>query len=289
MKHIPRKLFIELKLWAVGHKRIAYPLFAGAGVALLYLFYRLVITRLLNIHISYDFDFSVFLKQRLTDKSTYFNLLVWGFLTTVRISAISIVLAMILGTVIAVLKLSKVKVLVFLSSAYIEFFRNTPLLIQIFIWYFGSDPFLPTAVKDWIYSQNIEFAYGVIALSTYTAAFIAEEIRAGIQSIPREQMEAARSQGFTFLESMRYVILPQAFRIVVPPLINQSLNLVKNSSLVMAIGVVELTHVARIIEAETSRVFEAFSMVTLIYLGLSLLISFVINQYNRRFLRYIKY
>ncbi len=289
MKRTPKELLTEFKIWAADHKKIAYPLFVGAGAVLVFLFYQFIITRLLNVRISYDFDFSVFLKQRLTDESTYLNLLIWGFLTTIRISAISIVLAMILGTVIAVLKLSKVRVLVFLSSAYIEFFRNTPLLIQIFIWYFGSDPFLPTAVKDWIYAQNIEFAYGVIALSFYTAAFIAEEIRAGIQSIPREQMEAARSQGFTFLESMRYVILPQAFRIVVPPLINQSLNLVKNSSLVMAIGVVELTHVARIIEAETSRVFEAFSMVTLIYLGLSLLISFVINQYNRRFLRYIKY
>ncbi|MBN2225067.1 MAG: amino acid ABC transporter permease [Deltaproteobacteria bacterium] len=289
MKRTPRELFIEFRLWTESHKRIAYPLFIGVALILAYLVYRLVITRLLNIHISYNFDFSVFLRQRLTDKSTYLSLLLWGFLTTLRISAISIVLAMVLGTIIAVLKLSKIKVLVFLSSAYIEFFRNTPLLIQIFIWYFGSDPFLPQVVKDWIYSQNIEFAYGVIALSTYTAAFIAEEIRAGIQSIPREQMEAARSQGFTFLESMRYVILPQAFRIVVPPLINQSLNLVKNSSLVMAIGVVELTHVARIIEAETSRVFEAFSMVTLIYLALSLVISFAINQYNRRFLRYIKY
>lgn len=289
MKRTPRELFIELRLWTESHKRIAYPLFFGAAAVLAYLIYRLIITRLLNIHISYHFDFSVFLRQRLTDKSTYLTLLLWGFLTTIRISALSIVLAMILGTVIAVGKLSKVKALVFLSSAYIEFFRNTPLLIQIFIWYFGSDPFLPTVVKDWIYSQNIEFAYGVIALSTYTAAFIAEEIRAGVQSIPREQMEAARSQGFTFLESMRYVILPQAFRIVIPPLINQSLNLVKNSSLVMAIGVVELTHVARIIEAETSRVFEAFSMVTLIYLVLSLTISFAINQYNRRFLRYIKY
>jgi polar amino acid transport system permease protein len=289
MKRTPRELFIEFRLWTEGHKRIAYPLFAGATALIAYLIYRLVIARLLNIHISYDFDFSVFLRQRLTDKSTYLDLLFWAFLTTVRISAISIVLAMILGTVIAVLKLSKVKPLVWLSSAYIEFFRNTPLLIQIFIWYFGSDPFLPAVVKDWIYSQNIEFAYGVIALSTYTAAFIAEEIRAGIQSIPREQMEAARSQGFTFLESMRYVILPQAFRIVIPPLINQSLNLVKNSSLVMAIGVVELTHAARIIEAETSRVFEAFAVVTLIYLALSLIISFAVNQYNRRFLRYIKY
>jgi len=289
MKRDPKQLFADLKLWSDAHKKIAYPIGIGAALLIIFLIYRIIVTRLLNFNFAYEFDFSVFLKQRLTDESTYFNLLIWGFWTTVRISAISIVLAMALGTVIAVLKLTRVKVLVFLSSAYIEFFRNTPLLIQIFIWYFGSDPFLPTAVKDWIYSRNIEFAYGVIALSTYTAAFIAEEIRAGIQSIPREQMEAARSQGFTFLESMRYVILPQAFRIVIPPLINQSLNLVKNSSLVMAIGVVELTHAARIIEAETSRVCEAFSMVTLIYLAMSLVISFAINQYNRRFLRYIKY
>ncbi len=237
---------------------------------------------------SYHLDFSVFLRSY-TDKYTYLDLLLLGFLTTVKISAISIVLAMILGTALAVTKLSRIKPLVWLSSAYIEFFRNTPLLIQIFFWYFGSDPLLPQVVKDWVYKQNIEFAFGVIALSTYTAAFIAEEIRAGIQSIPREQMEAARSQGFGFLESMRYVILPQAFRIVIPPLINQSLNLVKNSSLVMAIGVAELTYTARMIEAYTSRVFEAYSAVTLIYLAISLTISLAINQYNRRFLRYIKY
>jgi polar amino acid transport system permease protein len=289
MKRNSRELVAEFRLWITSHKKIAYPLFIGAVALAAYLIYRIVIARLLNIHISYDFDFSVFLKQRTVTEGTYLSLLAAGFFTTIKISALSIVLAMILGTVIAVLRLSRVKAFVFLSSAYIEFFRNTPLLIQIFIWYFGSDPLLPEVVKDWIYARNIEFAYGVIALSTYTAAFIAEEIRAGIQSIPREQMEASRSQGFTFLESMRYVILPQAFRIVIPPLINQSLNLVKNSSLVMAIGVIELTHAARIIEAETSRVFEAFSMVTLIYLGLSLTISFAINQYNRRFLRYIKY
>ena len=289
MKRNSRELVAEFRLWITSHKKIAYPLFIGAVALAAHLIYRIVIARLLNIHISYDFDFSVFLKQRTVTEGTYLSLLAAGFFTTIKISALSIVLAMILGTVIAVLRLSRVKAFVFLSSAYIEFFRNTPLLIQIFIWYFGSDPLLPEVVKDWIYARNIEFAYGVIALSTYTAAFIAEEIRAGIQSIPREQMEASRSQGFTFLESMRYVILPQAFRIVIPPLINQSLNLVKNSSLVMAIGVIELTHAARIIEAETSRVFEAFSMVTLIYLGLSLTISFAINQYNRRFLRYIKY
>ncbi len=290
MKRDIRELLVETRLFADRHKYVVYPIFFLALAAIISLvFYELIIVRLLDARLAYTFDFSVFLKQRTVEKGTYLTLLLAGLFTTIRISAISIVLAMILGTVIAVMKLSRVKVFDIFSSVYIEFFRNTPLLIQIFLWYFGSDPFLPQVVKDWIYKQNIEFAYGVIALTAYTAAFIAEEIRAGIQSIPREQMEAARSQGFTFLESMRYVILPQAFRIVVPPLINQSLNLLKNSSLVMAIGVVELTHAARIIEAETSRVFEAFSMVTLIYLFLSLTISFLINQYNRRFLRYIKY
>jgi polar amino acid transport system permease protein len=284
-----RNRYIGLKIWARQHPRVAYPVLIAVLAAVAFVLYRFIVHRLLHFHIDYAFDFSVFLRER-TGNSTYLDLVLWGLWTTIRISAISIVLAMILGTVLAVLKLSRIKIFIWISSAYIEFFRNTPLLIQIFIWYFGSDPFLPQSLKEWIYAQkSAEFVYGAIALTTYTAAFIAEEIRAGIQSIPREQMEAARSQGFTFLESMRYVILPQAFRIVIPPLINQSLNLVKNSSLVMAIGVVELTLTARMIEAETSRVFEGFSVVTLIYLGLSLIISFTINQYNRRYLRYIKY
>jgi polar amino acid transport system permease protein len=289
MRRDPRELFIEARLFADRHKYIVYPLlFLAAALIAYFVLYELVIARLLNLHIGYKLNFAFFLGNY-TEKITYLDLLLLGLWTTVKISAISIVLAMVLGTIIAVFKLSRIKPVVWLSSAYIEFFRNTPLLIQIFFWYFGSDPLLPQAVKDWIYKLNIEFAFGVIALSTYTAAFIAEEIRAGIQSIPREQMEAARSQGLTFLESMRYVILPQAFRIVIPPLINQSLNLTKNSSLVMALGVAELTYTARMIEAYTSRVFEAYSAVTLLYLGLSLAISFVINQYNRRFLRYIKY
>ena len=215
----------------------------------------------------------------------YFDWLVQGFVVTLQISALSLIIALILGTVIAVLRLSHVRPLVWISALYTEFFRNTPLLVQILFWYFGSDAILPEFVKNWLYQQNIEFAAGVIALSIYTSAFIAEEIRSGISAIPRTKLEASRACGLSFLQSMRYVILPQAFRIVVPPLISQSLNLFKNSSLCMVIGVAELTYMARQIESHTARVFEPFTVATLLYLSVSLLVSFLITQYNARVLR----
>ena len=215
----------------------------------------------------------------------YFDWLVQGFVVTLQISALSLIIALILGTVIAVLRLSHVRPLVWISALYTEFFRNTPLLVQILFWYFGSDAILPEFVKNWLHQQNIEVAGGVIAPSIYTSAFIAEEIRSGISAIPRTQLEASRACGLSFLQSMRYVILPQAFRIVVPPLISQSLNLFKNSSLCMVIGVAELTYMARQIESHTARVFEPFTVATLLYLSVSLLVSFLITQYTARVLR----
>ena len=171
-----------------------------------------------------------------------------------------------------------------------EFFRNnTPLLVQIFFWYFGSDAVLPKWLNQWLYEQDFEFAAGVIALTVYTAAFIAEEIRAGIFSIPKNQLEASRATGLSFIQGYRYVILPQAFRIIIPPLISQFLNLIKNSSLVMTIGVMELTYMARQIESYTFHGFEAFTVATLIYLIISLIVSFSITTYNKHFLRQIQY
>lgn len=231
----------------------------------------------------YTFDWNLVLSGE------YLRWIIDGVVVTCQLSAISLVLAMAIGTLIAVMRLSGVRPLVWFSAGFTEFFRNTPLLVQIFFWYFGSDAVLPAAVNQWLYKQNFEFAAGVIALSVYTAAFIAEEIRSGIFSIPRTQLEASRACGLTFLQAMRYVILPQAFRIIVPPLISQALNLFKNSSLCMTIGVMELTYMARQIESYTFHGFEAFTVSTLIYLAISLAVSFSITQYNRHFLRTIRY
>ncbi len=212
-----------------------------------------------------------------------------GLSVTLQISAMSIVFSLLLGTIVTVLRLTRVKPLEWLSLAYTEFFRNTPLVVQIFFWYFGSDPFLPGFFKEWLYQQNIEFAAGVIALTVYTSAFIAEEIRAGILSIPKTQLEASRASGLSFLQAMGYVILPQAFRIIVPPLISQFLNLIKNSSMVMTIGVAELTYMARQIEAHTFHGFEAFTASTVIYICISLVVSFAITLYDKHFLRRVRY
>jgi polar amino acid transport system permease protein len=228
--------------------------------------------------LKYHFDWSI------VTSGKYFDWLVSGLKVTLELSSISIVLAFMLGLFIAVMRMSEVKPIRFIATAYLEFFRNTPLLVQIFFWYFGSYKILPTVVNDWLNSTNFEFAAAVIALTIYTSAFIAEDIRSGILSIPKEQMEAARSAGFSFLRSMQHIILPQAIRITVPPLVNQFLNLAKNSSLAMTIGVAELTYQARQVESYSFKGFEAFSAATLVYLVLSVCITSLVHVYDKRVL-----
>lgn len=223
-----------------------------------------------------SFDWSI------VTSGQYVEWLIAGLYTTLKLAGISIALALALGLVIAVLRLSPLPPLRALALGYLEFIRNTPLLVQIFFWYFGAYQVLPTAVNDWLNRGNVEFGAAVIALTFYTAAFIAEDIRSGIRAIPREQMEAARAAGFTYLGAMRYIILPQAIRHTVPPLINQFLNLTKNSSLAMTIGVAELTYQARQIESYTFKGFEAFTAATLVYLALSLVITALVTLYAKR-------
>jgi len=207
-----------------------------------------------------------------------------GIKTTFELSAISVVFAFLLGLIIAVMRMSNVRPVRWFAHGYLEFFRNTPLLVQIFFWYFGSYKILPMVINDWLNTMNIEFSTAVIALSIYTSAFIAEDIRSGVRSIPKEQMEAARSSGFSYLRSMQHIILPQAVRLTIPPLINQFLNLMKNSSLAMTIGVVELTYQARQVESYTFKGFEAFTAATLVYVVISFLITGLVTLYSKRVL-----
>lgn len=225
--------------------------------------------------LNYQFDWAIITSGQ------YFEWIVSGVKITLQLSVVSIALSFILGLLIAVMRMSQIRPILWLSHAYLEFFRNTPLLVQIFFWYFGSYKILPTAVNDWMNTMNFEFAAAVIALTVYTSAFIAEDIRSGVRSIPKEQMEAARSSGFSYLKSMYYIILPQAVRLTIPPLINQFLNLTKNSSLAMTIGVAEVTYQARQIESYTFKGFEAFTAATLVYLGLSLIITWLVTLYSK--------
>lgn len=228
--------------------------------------------------LTYKFDWSIITTGK------YHEWLVAGLKTTLQLSALSIALSFLLGLMIAVMRMSHNRPTRWFAHAYLEFFRNTPLLVQIFFWYFGSYKILPIAVNDWLNNTGFEFGAAVIALTIYTSAFIAEDIRSGVLSIPKEQMEAARSAGFSYLRSMQYIILPQAVRLTIPPLVNQFLNLAKNSSLAMTIGVMELTYQARQVESYTFKGFEAFTAATVVYVMLSLLITFLMDLYNGKVL-----
>ncbi len=138
----------------------------------------------------YKFDWAIITSGQ------YFEWLVSGLKITLELSAVSIALSFILGLLIAVMRMSQVGPVRWFAHGYLEFFRNTPLLVQIFFWYFGSYSFLPESVNEWMGSRDFEFTSAVIALTIYSSAFIAEDIRSGVRSIPKEQMEAARSPGF---------------------------------------------------------------------------------------------
>ncbi|MDD2365307.1 MAG: amino acid ABC transporter permease [Desulfuromonadaceae bacterium] len=229
--------------------------------------------------LNYKFDWSIITSGQ------YFDWLLSGLFTTLKLSAVSIVFSFILGLLIAVMRMSHSKPVRWVALSYLEFFRNTPLLVQIFFWYFGSYKILPMFVNDWLNETGFEFAAATMALTIYTSAFIAEDIRSGILSIPKEQMEAARSAGFSYIRSMQYIILPQAVRITVPPLVNQFLNIAKNSSLAMTIGVMEMTYQARQVESYTFKGFEAFTAATVVYLVLSIVITLLVNTYNEKVLK----
>jgi polar amino acid transport system permease protein len=166
--------------------------------------------------------------------------------------------------------------------AYVEYHRNVPVLVQLFVWYFGVPQLLPAPMRAWINAQNSEFLFALIALVLNAAAYMSEDLRSGIRSIPKEQLEAARALGLTYLDAMRFVLLPQAVRIAIPPTINQSLALFKTTSLAMAIGVAELTYAARQIENETYKTFEAFALASMGYLAISWVIMGVGAHYNKK-------
>ena len=221
---------------------------------------------------SYKFDWAIITSGR------YFDWLVSGVRITLELSAVSVVLSFFLGLLIAVMRMSNVRPVRWFAHGYLEFFRNTPLLVQIFFWYFGSYKLLPKVINDWLNSTNFEFTAAVIALTIYTLAFIAEDIRSGVRSIPKEQMEAARSSEFSYLRSMQYIILPQALRNMIPSFVNQFVSMIKDTSLAFIVGVSELTHVATQVNNRTM-VYptEIFLFIAVVYF----IICFVFTSLSR--------
>ena len=201
-------------------------------------------------------------------------LLIVGAGITIQITAISVGLGLIIGMFVGIARICNVKVLRALATVYIDFLRGTPLLVQIFLIYFA----LPMVV-----GQRVDpFIAAITACGINSGAYIAEIFRAGIQAIDEGQMEAGRSLGMTWVQTMRYIIVPQAFKNVVPPLGNEFIALLKDSSLVSVIGFEELTRRGQLIIARTYGSLEIWITVALIYLVMTLTISRLVSYMEKR-------
>lgn len=195
-----------------------------------------------------------------------------GLWITLKISAVSLLFALLLGLVAGLGRVSSNPAAFNLATTYIEIIRGTPLLVQLFIFYF----FIGTVL-------NLSaFSAGVAALSVFTGAYVAEIVRAGIEAVPRGQMEAARSLGMSYAQAMRFVILPQAFRKTLPPLAGQFINLIKDSSLVSVIAITDLSKAGREVVSSTFSPFEVWFTVAAMYLVLTASLSYAVRRLEKR-------
>ncbi|ASL42007.1 putative glutamine ABC transporter permease protein GlnM [Burkholderia sp. AD24] len=206
---------------------------------------------------------------------------IWhGFAMTLALSACVIVGATLLGFGLALARSAPYAAVRRAAAAYVLLFRNSPLIVQLLFWYFGAAALMPDSVMSWLNTPHalrlgplalgwpsFEFLAGWIGLTCYATTFIGEEFRAGLRGVRDGQHQAAAALGLTRFAAFRYVILPQAVRIATPPLAGQYMNIVKNSSLTMAIGLAELSYSSRQVETETLKTFQSFGMATLLYVA----------------------
>lgn len=223
------------------------------------------------------FDYSLLLR------GPYHEMLLGGLWLSLQLLCASLVLALPIALGVALLRLSPSPPLRWFAATYVEVIRNVPLLAHMLFWYFGAPELLPDGLKQWLYARNIEAFSAVIALALYAGAYMAEDIRSGIRAIPAVQLEAGRALGFGFLASMRRIVLPQALRVTVPPLISQTLNLWKNTSIATVIGAAELMYQAAQVESATFRSVESFTFASAAYLTVSLLITGLATWYQHRY------
>lgn len=195
----------------------------------------------------------------------YWPLLLEGFINTLIASMIALVFSLIIGSLMGMLQVTSNKIVSGLANAYVEFFRNIPLLIIVMFFYIVIPMY-------WVGISG--FWAGTIGLTIYTSSFIADNVRAGILTVPKGQMEAGLSQGMKQMQIMRYVILPQAIRIVLPPLGNQFINLVKNSSILAMVAGLDLMYYGDFVAMETFNTLSTYVLVGLIYLVITLPLTY---------------
>ena len=222
---------------------------------------------------NYNWNWKIFLDMAADGTGTWGMTLLYGVLWSLAAALCAGIIALLLGSVLGVMRTTPNKWAVMIGNAYVELFRNIPLLVQLFLWFFVLPELLPKAMGNAIKQMPppwASFVPAVIGLGLFTAARVSEQVKAGIQSLPRGQFMAGTALGLTLPQSYRYVVLPMAFRVILPPLTSETMNLIKNTSVALTIGLLELTAAARSLQEFTFQVFEAFTAATLIYIVVNL-------------------
>lgn len=234
---------------------------------------------------SYNWNWDIFLSPTPSGESTYLGWLLDGLQWTLTLSLGAWIMALVLGIGLGVLRTVPNRLLAGSAAAYVEVFRNVPLLVQLFIWYFVLPELLPTNLGDALKQTDPlaqQFFAALLCLGCFTAARVCEQVRAGIASLPRGQRNAGLALGLTLPQTYRYVLLPMALRLILPPLTSEFLNVFKNSAVASTIGLIELSRQSQQLVDYTAQAYEAFIAVTVLYVLINVLVMFGMRLLERR-------
>lgn len=231
---------------------------------------------------NYHWNWDVFLQEAAKNQS-YLDWLLSGALITLALGLSAWLIALLLGALLGVLRTVPSRPLRALASTYVEVFRNIPLLVQLFIWYYVLPDLLPfgDAIKQ-MHPMTQQFLAAMLCLGTFTAARVCEQVRSGIQSLPRGQKNAGLALGLTLPQTYRFVMLPMAFRVIVPPLTSEFLNIFKNSAVASTIGLLELAAQGRQLVDYTAQPYESFIAVTLLYVLINAVVMLLMRWIENR-------
>ncbi|NTI26466.1 amino acid ABC transporter permease [Rhizobium rhizogenes] len=231
---------------------------------------------------NYNWNWWIFFEPSLDGTNTYLTTLFWGLGWTIATALLSFAVALVLGSAVGVARTAPSPWLQRSATTFVEIFRNIPLLVQMFLWYFVLPELLPRDAGMWMKQlPNAQFYTAVICLGCYHAARVAEVVRAGLESLSKGQKMAGQALGLTLPQTYAYVLLPMAYRIVVPAITSEFLSCTKNTSVALAIGLMELTGAARAMQENSFQIFEAFTAATTLYLALNLVIVFAMRAVER--------
>jgi glutamate/aspartate transport system permease protein len=223
--------------------------------------------------VNYNWNWRIFFEPAPSGTGTYLDMLLAGVVLTIETALAAWIIALVTGSIIGVLRTLPSKTANRVAFAYVELFRNMPLLVQLFLWFFVLPELLPRTAGLWLKQMpNAPFYTAAIGIGLFMSARVAVQLAAGIGSLPRGQKQAATALGLTTAQSYRYVLLPMAFRIVLPPLTSEFLSTIKNTSVAITIGLIELTGQARAMQEFSFQVFEAFTGATLLYLLINIVV-----------------